>query len=217
MGSGYRAGGRAALPLAVVLIGFGISYGVLARSAGMGILAPVVMSATTFAGSAQFAAASILGTGGGAVAAVVAAALLNSRYVPIGLSVAPVSTGPFWRRLLRAQLVIDESWAIGNMGAGRFDLERIVGAGAVLYAAWVTSTAVGVVAGDLVGDPARLGLDAAFPALFLGLLAPQLGDRRALAAAGLGASIALLLVPFSAAGIPVIAASAACLIGARHR
>ncbi|MDQ1395994.1 MAG: hypothetical protein QOG64_1253 [Acidimicrobiaceae bacterium] len=216
MQNGYRAGARAALPLAVALVGFGVSYGVLARSAGMGILAPIVMSATTFAGSAQFAAASILGTGGGVLAAVVAATLLNSRYVPIGLSVAPVSHGSFWRRLLRAQLVIDESWAIGNMGGGRYDLERIVGAGLVLYGAWVGSTVAGVLAGDLVGDPARLGLDAAFPALFLALLAPQLGDRRAVVAGVAGAAIALVLVPFSAAGVPVIAASAACLIGTRR-
>jgi 4-azaleucine resistance transporter AzlC len=216
MQNGYRAGARAALPLAVALVGFGVSYGVLARSAGMGILAPIVMSATTFAGSAQFAAASILGTGGGVLAAVVAATLLNSRYMPIGLSVAPVSHGSFWRRLLRAQLVIDESWAIGNMGGGRYDLERIVGAGLVLYGAWVGSTVAGVLAGDLVGDPARLGLDAAFPALFLALLAPQLGDRRAVVAGVAGAAIALVLVPFSAAGVPVIAASAACLIGTRR-
>ena len=52
-------------------------------------LAPIVMSATTFAGSAQFAAASILGTGGAVVSAITAAILLNARYAPIGVSVAP--------------------------------------------------------------------------------------------------------------------------------
>src|SRR5689334_3731072 len=50
---------RAIVPLALAVFGFGISFGVLARAAGMGVLSPIVMSATTFAGSAQFAAVSI--------------------------------------------------------------------------------------------------------------------------------------------------------------
>jgi predicted branched-subunit amino acid permease len=76
---------------------------------------------------------------------------------------------------------------------------------------------VGVVGGEALGDPAALGLDAAFPALFLALLAPQLGNGRAIAAALLGAGIALMLVPFTPAGIPIIAAAAAALIGVVRR
>ena len=79
------------------------------------------MSATTFAGSAQFAAASVLGAGGGVAAAVAAAVLLNARYAPIGVSVAPYLTGPWWSRFLHGQLVVDESWAIAAEGEGRFN------------------------------------------------------------------------------------------------
>ena len=217
MQPGRREGARAALPLAVVIGGFGVSYGVLARSAGMGLVAPIVMSATTFAGSAQFAAASMLGVGGGIAAAVIAAVLLNSRYLPIGISVAPAFDGPFWKRLLRAQLLVDESWAIGHLGGGEYELGRIMGAGAVIYMGWVGGSVLGAVAGDVIGDPNRLGLDAAFPALFLALLVPQLHSRRAVAAALAGAAIAVALVPFARAGVPIVAASAACLIGLRRR
>src|SRR5690349_24341705 len=84
----YRTGIRLALPLAVAALAFGVSFGVLARQAGMGSVAPFVMSTTTFAGSAQFAVASVLSTGGGLAAACVAAILLNARYAPIGMSVA---------------------------------------------------------------------------------------------------------------------------------
>jgi len=75
---------------------------------------------------------------------------------------------------------------------------------------------LGVLGGEGLGDPERIGLDAAFPALFLALLVPQLRTRRALAAALTGAAIALILVPVSAPGIPIIAASAACLLGWRR-
>ena len=71
-------------------------------------------------------------------------------------------------------------------------------------------------AGDLIGDPDRLGLDAAFPALFLALLAGQLETGRRAIAALLGGVIAAALVPVAPAGIPIIAAVAACLIGARR-
>jgi predicted branched-subunit amino acid permease len=72
-----------------------------------------------------------------------------------------------------------------------------------------------VVAGDLIGDPERLGLDAAFPALFLALLIPLLRTRRAVAAALGGAAVALALVPIAPAGIPIVAAAAVCLLGWR--
>jgi len=209
----HRDGIRASLPLAVAVFGFGLSFGVLARASGMGPVAPVVMSAVTFAGSAQFAAIQVLGVGGTVAAAVTAAVLLNARYGPIGVSVAPYLTGPWWSRLLRAQLVVDESWAIAAEGEGRFNHRVLLGSGLALYVAWVGGTILGVIFGDVIGDPARWGLDAAFPALFLALLVPQLRTRDARIVAVLGAAIALALTPFTPAGVPIIAASAACLLG----
>ena len=212
----HRDGVRAVAPLAIAVLGFGISYGVLARAAGMGVLAPIVMSMATFAGSSQFAAASILDVGGTVAAAITAAVLLNARYAPIGVSVAPSLSGSWWSRFLHAQLVVDETWAVAAEGEGRFNPKVLVGAGVTLYLAWVLGTVVGVTFGDVIGDPDRLGLDAAFPALFLALLVPQLTSRRAVAAAVLGATIALALTPFTPAGVPIIAASAACLLGLRR-
>jgi 4-azaleucine resistance transporter AzlC len=195
---------------------FGVSFGVLARAAGMGRVAPVVMSVTTFAGSAQFAAVSILGAGGGLVTAVVAAVLLNLRYGPIGLSAATTFGGPRWWRALCAQLIVDESWAISQRDDGRLDRHLLVGAGLLLLVCWTTGTTLGAVAGDLVADPESLGLDAAFPALFLALLWPQVRERSRLLAALGGAAIALALMPLSGPGIPIVAASLACLVGARR-
>jgi 4-azaleucine resistance transporter AzlC len=211
----YRVGFRRALPLAPAVLAFGISFGVLAREAGMGSVAPLVMSATTFAGSAQFAVASVLSTGGGLAAACLAAILLNARYAPIGMSAAEALSPRRLRRLIEAQLVVDESWALSNRGGGRFDRRILLGVGAVLYLGWVGGTALGVIGGNLVGDPNKLGMDAAFPALFLALLVGQIRSRRAAVAAALGGGIALLAVPFTRPGIPLIAACVACLAGWR--
>jgi 4-azaleucine resistance transporter AzlC len=214
--AGYRQGIRAAMAVAATVWFFGASFGLVARSAGMGVAAPLVLSATTFAGSAQFALTSILADGGGAVAAIAAAVLLNARYAPISISVAPLFHGPRLRRLAESQLIVDESWALSSRGDGRFDRRLLIGAGLLLYAAWLSGTAVGVFAGKALGDPEALGLDGAFPALFLALLVPQLRSRKATLAAVLGGAIALLLIPVSPPGVPIVAASAACLLGLRR-
>jgi 4-azaleucine resistance transporter AzlC len=212
---GYGAGLKAVTPLLPAVLAFGVSFGVLAQAAGFGGTASIVMSLTTFAGSAQFAAVSVLGAGGTVAAAIAAAVLLNARYGPMALSAASAFRGGWLRRLLEAQLLVDESWALSQRDGG-FDRRIRIGAGLGLYVGWSGGTAVGVVAGDSLADPATLGLDAAFPALFLALMVPLLRDRRAVAAALLGAGIALSLTPITPAGIPVIAAIAACLVGVRR-
>jgi 4-azaleucine resistance transporter AzlC len=174
------------------------------------------MSATTFAGSAQFAAVSILDEDGGAVAAIVAALLLNARYAPIGISVASLFGGSRARRLAEAQLLVDESWAVSARGDGTYDRGILLGAGLTLYVTWVLGTAIGVVGGGFLGDPESLGLDAAFPALFLALLVGQIRDRRGVAAALAGAGIALALLPFTPPGVPIVAATLGCLAGLRR-
>jgi branched chain amino acid efflux pump len=134
----------------------------------------------------------------------------------MGLSAAATLEGPWWLRALAAQMVVDESWAIAQRDDGRVDRHLLVGAGLLLAVGWVGGTVVGVLAGDLVADPASLGLDAAFPALFLALLWPQLCERRAAAVAALGAGIALVTLPVAPPGVPIVAAAAACLLGVRR-
>ena len=204
-------------PLAIAAASFGAAFGVLAETAGMGTLAPIVMSATTFAGAAQFAAASVLDEGGSVLAAIAAAVLLNGRYAAISLAVAPDFRGSRARRMVESQLIVDESWAVAQAGGGRIERRVLVGAGLVLFPFWVGGTALGVLFGDVLGDPEQLGLDAAFPALFLALLATQLINRRAVLAALAGGLIALLLLPVAPPGVPVIAAAAVCLVGFLRR
>jgi 4-azaleucine resistance transporter AzlC len=210
-----RDGVRAALPLAPAPFLFGLSFGVLADAAGMDRVAATVMSATTFAGSAQFAVATILDDGGTVLAAILAAAFLNARYIAIGVSVASIVPGSRLTRFFQAQLIVDESWALSGR-SGRFEWPILAGAGLLLYVLWVGATALGAVAGEALDDPDALGFDAAFAILFLALAAPYLRSRRALQAAALAAAITLALLPVAPAGVPIVAASAACLVGLRR-
>jgi 4-azaleucine resistance transporter AzlC len=217
IGSGtYLAGARASIPFALATFVLGISFGVLARSLEWGVAAPIVFSAITFSGSAQFAVAAVLGDGGGAFAAAIAAVLLNARFGPMGVAIAPYLKGGSLRRALEGQAVVDASWALASRGGGRFDREFMLGATVPQLAAWIGGTVVGVLGGNLIGDAEKLGLDVVFPAFFLALLAGELGSARAKAVALIAVVLALALVPFAPPGVPVIAACAAALLGIRR-
>src|SRR3954451_7242996 len=202
---------RAGIPVFPGAFAIGISFGVLARTEHFGGAAAVVTSATTFAGSSQIAAVSLLGGGGTVAAAIVAALLLNSRYAPIGINVARAFRGSLLRRFGEAQLVVDESWALGN---GERSL--IVAIGALLWVCWVGGTAVGLALGAVIGDPSRYGIDGAFAALFVALVATQVRSRDRATVAALGATIAALLIPLTPAGIPIVIATAAVIAGWRR-
>jgi predicted branched-subunit amino acid permease len=213
-----RAGIRAGIPFAIAAGVLAVSFGVVAEPV-LGAHATLAMSVLVFAGSAQFGALAVLGGGGGVAAAVIAGCLLNARYLPMGIALAPSLRGSWLRRAAYGETMIDASWAMANRGGGRFDPDFLVGATLPSYPAWVGGTAIGLLVGDLIGDPADLGLDALFPAFFLALLlGGELRDNRTAAiVAALGAVVALGLLPIAPAGVPVIAASAAALLGLRRR
>jgi predicted branched-subunit amino acid permease len=194
----------------------GLSFGVLARPV-MGPVATIVMSTVVFAGSAQFAALAVLSAGGGAAAAIVAGMLLNLRFVPMGIAIAPsLRFGPLGRAL-RGQALVDASWALANRGGGRFDIDFLLGSTLAQYPAWVGGTVLGALAGGLIGNPRSFGLDAIFPAFFLGLLVAELRRPDARPVAALGGLLALVLIPLTPPGVPIIAAAVAVFVVAGFR
>ena len=212
----FREGVRLGLPLAAASLVLSISFGVIAEPV-IGGIAAIVMSTIVFAGSAQFAVIAVLAAGGGPVAAVAAGILLNLRFLPMGIAMAPSLDISPLKRALTGQAIIDFSWAAAARGEGRFDYRFMLGATFPNYPCWVLGTVIGVLGGGLIGDPDRLGLDALFPAFFLALLleSEAILTRRGLIAALGGASIALILIPFTPPGLPVIASCLAALVGLR--
>jgi 4-azaleucine resistance transporter AzlC len=209
-----RAGFRAGVPFALAGFALSFSFGVVARPV-MGSVAPVVMSVIVFAGSAQFAALAVLSAGGGAVAAVVAGALLNLRFVPMGITIAPwLREGPIGRAL-RAQAIVDASWAMAHLGDGRYDPDFLLGATLAQYPTWVLGTLIGVLVGPVL-DAKALGLDAILPAFFFGLLMAELRKPGAKLVAALGAGLAAILTPLAPPGVPIIAASLSVIVGLRR-
>lgn len=187
---------------------YGLTFGILADAAGATLLQAVALSALTFTGASQIALVGVLQAGGSPAAALGSAMLLAARNGVYGLALAPVMRGSRRRRALAAHLVIDEPTA---MAMAQPDPQRAERAfwmtGAAVFAFWNGGTLVGTLAGQSLGDPARLGLDTAFPAAFLALLVPQLDRPAARVAAIAGAMIALAAIPLSPPGAPVLLAA----------
>jgi 4-azaleucine resistance transporter AzlC len=212
----FRLGLRLGIPFGAVGFVLSLSFGVLAVQAGFTIPQAIVTSALVFAGSAQFTALAIVTGGGGIGAALTAATLMHSRFLAMGIALAPSLPGGPLRRAVEGQAVIDASWALANRGDGTFDRSLLIGTTIPQYASWLAGTVTGALVGDVIGDPDRFGLDVLFPTFFVAILLAELRRPRARVAALLGAGIALALVPFTPAGIPVLAAGAAALIGLGH-
>ena len=197
---------RQAASITVAVAPFGIVFGASAATAGLRLYEALGYSVFVFAGSAQFAAVEILGDGGSVASAAIAGLLLNVRSLAFGVIMAPALTGAFWQRAAMSQLMIDEATAVG-VAADDLALRRYgyLAGGLGVFVVWNVTTVLGFVvfseAGGLITD---LGLDVAGPAAFLALLWPRLADRRQLVTAVAGAAIAVALVPFVPAGVPIL-------------
>lgn len=209
----FRLGLRQGVPFGAVGFVISLSFGVLAVEAGFTPWQAIVVAGLVFAGSAQFASLAIVAGGGGIPAALAAATLMNSRFLAMGIALAPSLPGRAVTRAAQGQTVVDSSWALASRGDGTFDRWRLFGTTIPQYVGWVAGTVVGAYAGDLIGDPERLGLDALFPVFFVAILLAELRRPGARTVALVGAAIALALVPWTPPGIPILAASVAALLG----
>jgi 4-azaleucine resistance transporter AzlC len=204
---------RAALVFAASAGLIGLSFGVLARTSGFSLVMSCVMSLLVFAGGSQFLAVATIASGGTPLAAVLGGIVLNARHLPYGLAVAPLLRGPLWKRALSSQIVLDESTALA-LSQPTPELGRLAfyACGCSLFVTWNVGTLVGALAGGAIADPSALGLDAAFPASMVALLAPLLRRREMRAAALAGGALALAATPFTAPGVPILLAAAGALV-----
>ena len=205
----------AALGVAAGMIG--VSFGAIAVASGLPAWLVVAMSVLVFAGGAQFMAVGMLAAGSPA-GAILGGLLLNARHLPFGFAVAGVIGRRWRRRLLGSHLMVDESVAFA---LAHDDPQRRRAAywltGVALFLVWNLGTVLGVLLGGAVGDPAALGLDAAFPAGLLALVLPTLRDPPARRVAVVGAGAAVLSTLLLPPGLPVLLALVGLLAAGRHR
>jgi predicted branched-subunit amino acid permease len=199
---------RRALGIGLAVGTYGVSFGAAAATAGLSVPQACALSLLVFTGASQFALVGVLGAGGGIAAGVLSAVLLGSRnalYAVVLHDLLPLRGA---RRVVAAQITIDESTAVATTAPPEHAAVGFWWAGGTVYVLWNLATLLGA-AGAAAVDTTALGLDGAVGAAFLGLLWPRLREARTVALGG--AVLALLAIPLTPAGVPVLVAGLAVL------
>lgn len=204
---------RDSILLGVAVGVFGLAFGVLASTSGLTVWQACAMSILVFTGASQFAAVGVIGAGGSPLAAIGSALLLGARNGLYGMTMAPYIRGSVPKRLLAAQLTIDESTAVATSQEEPSDVEGAFWAsGLSVFVFWNLGTLLGALGGNAIGDPNGLGLDAAFPAGFIALMMPALRHRSGRLAAFTGLVIALVSIPITRPGMPILLSAAGAVV-----
>jgi predicted branched-subunit amino acid permease len=204
---------RNAAGIGIATGAYALSFGAVATAAGLSVLQTCALSLLMFTGASQYALVGVLGSGGAALTAAATAILLGTRNALYGLRLASLLgvRGP--RRLLAAQLIIDESTAM-SLGRDSRRANRLGfwAAGISVYVLWNLGTLIGALAAHALPDPRAAGLDAAAPAAFLALLAPRVRARSSVMVALLAAAAAMATVPVLPVGGPVLVAALVAIV-----
>ena len=204
---------RASVVIGVASGIYAVSFGVLSVSAGASVLQTCLLSLLVFTGASQFSAVSVISAGGSVASAVSGGLLLAARNGVYGLALAPSIKGSLARRMLAAQFVIDETTAMTSAAPDQRSKDWAFWSCAVmLFACWNLGTLVGALAGSSI-DPETFGLDAAFPVVFVAMVAPHLATRSGRRAALTGAAVTIVLTPFLPIGLPILLSSVGVFVG----
>ncbi len=204
---------RDSLSLSFAVGVYGAAFGAASVAAHFTVLQTCAISLLTFSGASQFAAVGVIGSGGGAFSAIATGALLGTRNGLYGVRMAPLLKVRGLKRILAAQLTIDESTGVSLAQDNEKDSRTgfwWTGFGVFIF--WNIFTLIGALSAGLLKDPAAYGLDALVPAAFVGLVWPRLKGKKSYFLAAIAFIFALSLAPFVPAGIPIIATSILAVI-----
>ena len=196
---------RTGLSVAFTVGLYGAAFGAAGVTAGFSVLQSCLLSLLLFSGASQFAVVGIMGAGGSAISAIATATLLGFRNALYGLQMAPILKVTGLKRVLAAQITIDESTAVATLQENDADRKRgfyLTGLG--VYVFWNLFTFLGALGASAIGNPSVWGLDAAVPAAFCGLVWPRLKNKIQFTVSALAIALALLLTPLAPAGVPII-------------
>ncbi|GLS81037.1 AzlC family ABC transporter permease [Paracoccus marinus] len=199
----FRRGMIQALPFLLVLIPFGLLFGVIAQTAGFDVSQTMGFSVLVLAGASQFTAVELLSHDAPVLLVIASALAINLRMAMYSASLVPIiGAARPWERALAAYALTDQSFAMAVQNAERRPqatlaqrLAHFWGAAVVICPPWVVATYVGATVGNVI--PADWPLDFAVPITFLSMVAPMLRTWAHLAAATVAIGVALVL-----AGMP---------------
>ena len=198
---------RDSLSVSITVGAYGVAFGAAAVANGFSVLQSCLLSLLTFSGASQFAVIGVIGAGGGALSGIATASLLGIRNGLYGVLMAPILKVRGFKRVIAAQITIDESTGVSLSQEARGESAMregfwLTGFGVFIF--WNLFTLAGALGAKAMGHPSAWGLDAAVPAAFLGLVWPRLKNSSDKLLALIAAAFAIATTPFLPAGLPII-------------
>jgi 4-azaleucine resistance transporter AzlC len=181
-------------PLAAFTLPFGIAFGVAASARGISPDTSVFMSAAIYAGASQFAILDLWHAPLPLAMLALTVFAVNARLIVLGAALAPwLLKVPLAPRLMALLSLNDASFAhaVSARSRGELDAGILFGSGAAMWMMWVASTALGALAGSLLGDVSRFGFDAVMVAYFAAVVAGQWKGRGDAAPYAVAAAVAV--------------------------
>ena len=206
---------RDSLSVSFTVGAYGVAFGAAAVANGFSVVQSCLLSLLTFSGASQFAVIGVIGAGGGALSGIATASLLGIRNGLYGVLMAPILKVRGFKRVIAAQITIDESTGVSLSQQARGDSAMregfwLTGFGVFIF--WNLFTLAGALGAKAMGDPSAWGLDAAVPAAFLGLVWPRLKNSVDKLLAVSAAAFAIATTPFLPAGLPIIGTAVIAVI-----
>jgi predicted branched-subunit amino acid permease len=220
-GAAFWLGLRHSLPFLLVVIPFGMVFGVVAIEAGLTVTETMGFSIGVFAGASQLAALQLMTDNAPMLIVIATALAVNLRLAMYSASLAPfLGAAPVWQRALVAYLLVDQSYALAHAKyeaspkmplPARFGF--YIGAVTLVVPLWCVASFLGAVLGNRI--PAGLPVDFAVPITFLAVIAPMLRTLAHVAAA-ITSVLGVLLLAFLPFNLGLlVAALVALMVGAR--
>jgi 4-azaleucine resistance transporter AzlC len=197
----FWAGFKDTFPLVVGAIPFGLIFGAGAVANGISPAGAQAMSLFVFAGSAQFIASQLVGSGVGVMIIVLTTFVVNLRHALYSATLAPYlkHLPQRWLAPLGFWLT-DETFVIVAARYQQPDQSPykhwyFLGSEVFMYVNWNVCTLLGILAGQRIPNLADLGLGFAMTVTFIGMLIPLIQNRALLASAGVAAVAAVIAYP----------------------
>lgn len=204
----FERGVRRGLPIFLGYFPVAVSFGLLARTSGLGFPAALGFSGIVFAGASQFMAVLLL-SGGTAIPAIIGATfLVNLRHLLMSASVAARLSERVLTPIL-AFGVTDETFAMAATMEEARHPRFMIGLELAAYSGWVSGTVLGHLFGGFLPPILQTSFGFGLYALFVILLVGPI-KRRALnipiAGAAAVAHIVLSVVDRPSAGLRIVLA-----------
>lgn len=141
----FTRGLKDGLPISLGYVPVAFAYAIQAVDKGFPPWFPILVSATNFTGTGQFAGTNLIAAGASLAVLLATMLVINIRYALMSISIAQkLESGfPLWKRLIVAFGVTDENYAVAVRQPHKLSFPYLLGLMGCSFCGWLGGTALG--------------------------------------------------------------------------